>query len=354
MRWHFLNAFHLFFVVICLLGLSAPVALAVELDPSSAAGGKGSQTYRSSGSVAQTESLADLPAGKSQNRITILPGDRASFEAKIWTDRRVYEEGDPIRIYFRVTRDAYVYIFDTDTRRRSQQIFPNYYDEANFLRADVTYSIPLQNYRLRVNGPRGKETLDIVAVSERADFLERYESIEPEQPFPRPAHGKEGFLYHLDRENRRRALLRERQEIMDRRPRRDHDRPELREDAASGIWGEPSRKQEAESEAEREGKTVIVVGPSPYAEILLAQDRTVFDVRASYGYSTRQGRVRITTMPSGARVYVDGAYLGKSTLTVELSRGVHEVLVESECRIHGERPRLRRWVRQDGVDALPL
>ena len=102
---------------------------------------------------AEVETIPAEPVNPSG--VEIHPPQNGSLRATIWTDAYRYYEGDPVRVYFRTTQDAYVYIFDRDTEGQTRQLFPNYYDRENFVRGGVTYRIPDRNYGLRVSGPSG-------------------------------------------------------------------------------------------------------------------------------------------------------------------------------------------------------
>jgi hypothetical protein len=113
------------------------------------------------------------------------PGPYPSYrlEADIWTDRDSYYIGDSVRVNFEVSRDAYVYIFNTDARGVTTQIFPNYYDGDNFARGGVTYTIPARNYDLQATGPGGRESLEIYAVTDPGHFRDVFDTYSRNQPF---------------------------------------------------------------------------------------------------------------------------------------------------------------------------
>jgi len=106
------------------------------------------------------------------------------FDVEISTNRAVYEVGDRVRISFRANRDAYVYIFSTDARGRSRQIFPNFWDRDNFVRAGRTYTIPRSGYDLVAEPPFGNETISIVAVRSRSEIPDRFRTFSRNDPFP--------------------------------------------------------------------------------------------------------------------------------------------------------------------------
>lgn len=103
---------------------------------------------------------ADQP--KIELKVIINPNP--GFEAAIWVDRTNYMPGDTVAINYRVTQDAYVYVWDIDTEGNVRLLLPNIYESGNWAQGGRTYTIPSNNrYRLQVTGPYGTETLVIVA-----------------------------------------------------------------------------------------------------------------------------------------------------------------------------------------------
>ncbi len=90
------------------------------------------------------------------------------LEVDIWTDKddgSNYLEGDEITIYFRASRDAYVTIYDLDTRGNVNLLFPADPRDNNYIEGDVVYVIPDRgdDYALTLEGPPGWERIQIVA-----------------------------------------------------------------------------------------------------------------------------------------------------------------------------------------------
>ncbi|MBE3576556.1 MAG: DUF4384 domain-containing protein [Limnochordales bacterium] len=113
----------------------------------------------------------DQPATVTPQRIIIQPPAGGQLTARIWVDRASYAPGDPIVIHFSISKDAYVYILDLDTEGVQRLLLPNSYEGTNFFRAG-TYSIPRANYSLKVQGPPGTEYLQIVAATKPVKVLE--------------------------------------------------------------------------------------------------------------------------------------------------------------------------------------
>ena len=82
-------------------------------------------------------------------------------------DRRdgKYRHGDTLKLTVDTNKDAYIWVLDTGTSGKVHQIFPNRYDDDNFLRAGSPLTIPRPDstYHFAVNHPRGTELLTVIA-----------------------------------------------------------------------------------------------------------------------------------------------------------------------------------------------
>jgi len=261
-----------------------------------------------------------------------LPPTEYGFTADIWADQQVYTVGDLIRINFRVSRPCYVYIFDTDTRGVTHQIFPNYFDPENEVVPGRRYFIPDSTYRLRVTGPPGTEMLRIVAVRYRASLYEDQHQFTPQDPFPTYPEGSRGFLREYQRQEKGPAASATPKSEM--RTRRGDEQKSL----------SPSRKEVsgAEAGARRPESIRVEPNPSPPQTIVVepggeptydrdyAEAYTTFRVTDPYvQQAPTYGQLDIRSRPSGARVFVDGVFRGYTPVTVNyLPAGIHSVRVE--------------------------
>lgn len=254
------------------------------------------------------------------------------FDVDIWTDRRTYEIGDLVRVYFRVTRPAYVYIFNTDTRGVTHQLFPNYYDQDSYCTPGRRYYIPDDSYKLRVVGPPGTEELRIVAVRYRPTWFERRYRFSPGSPFPAYPEGAKGFLREYQRE--RGPAGGENDERMRSRSRDQQDRREMEKRSLDN-----SNRGRREVAAKR--PEAIVVEPNQPRAIVIEKPTPTYDREWAEAYTTVRvvdpsprlrpvyyGRLNVTSSPSGARIEVDGRYRGRTPETVEyLGEGTHRIEV---------------------------
>jgi len=93
-----------------------------------------------------------------------------SLRAKVWTDAgegAVLYPGESVRVFFRVSRDAFVKIYDVEPNGRVSVLFPSRYDDG-FVRGGVTVTLPDHRdpTRLVVRGRPGIERIVIVASNE--------------------------------------------------------------------------------------------------------------------------------------------------------------------------------------------
>ncbi|MBI5268035.1 MAG: DUF4384 domain-containing protein [candidate division Zixibacteria bacterium] len=93
------------------------------------------------------------------------------LDVQVWPNRDdgEYYAGDNIVLNFRANRDCFVAIYSVDSRGRVNLLFPSDPSDDNFITGGVTYKLPSGNdrYDLVVNGPNGRENIQMVASRER-------------------------------------------------------------------------------------------------------------------------------------------------------------------------------------------
>jgi len=104
----------------------------------------------------------------SERQLKIVPRPRNQISIDMWFDKPCgadYKQGEKIIINFRTDTDAYVTLYDIDTRGEVSILFPNREHPGNLVRGNTTYSIPNPDYSydLIVEGPEGIEYVDAVA-----------------------------------------------------------------------------------------------------------------------------------------------------------------------------------------------
>jgi len=93
---------------------------------------------------------------------------KGSLDIDVWTDRgngAIYHPGEDMKVYFRTNRDAFVVIYNVDTRGYVHLLYPYDYRDSRFVEGRSTYSIPSSrdDYDLIVDGPSGTERIVAIA-----------------------------------------------------------------------------------------------------------------------------------------------------------------------------------------------
>lgn len=229
------------------------------------------------------------PADVFDNVRIVPPPMGGNLQVRVRTDRARYHVGDKLNVTFGVNRDAYVFIFDTDSHGITHQIFPNYYDEQNFLRAGKTYFIPDRTYDLEVAPPSGNDTLTIVAVQNDYPFMDEWRTFSRHDPYPTSRDGAAALVRRLEQ-------FREEPSALELRP--------LRPAPRENLWAVDSTTYYV---MDRERV------PPPVYKV------------------PRFGWLEVDTYPSNARIYIDGHHYGRSPQVIErLEIGYHQVLLTKE------------------------
>jgi hypothetical protein len=100
------------------------------------------------------------------------------LDVQVWPNRddAEYYTGDNVVINFRANRDCFVAIYSIDSRGRVNLLFPNDPSDDNYITGGVTYKLPGNDdrYDLKIDGPSGREHLQIVASRERLEIPNWY------------------------------------------------------------------------------------------------------------------------------------------------------------------------------------
>lgn len=237
----------------------------------------------------RVRTIEKTPAPISENVRIEPPPTGGNLEVSIRADRPRYHVGDPVKIIFGVNRDAFVYIFNTDATGITRQIFPNYYDVHNFVRAGKTYYIPDRSYDMEATGPSGNESLTIVATTEDFPFLAEYKNFSRSDPYPASREGATALVRRIE-----------------------------------SFRVEPSAME------------IQPVRPAPKANWWASESTTFYvmdreRVPPPTYKVARYGSLDVDTYPSNARIYIDSDYYGRSSQVIErLEIGYHHILLEKE------------------------
>ena len=80
--------------------------------------------------------------------------------------------GTNIRLEMSANCECYLYVINIGTSGKTSILLPNEYDPTNHFRANETYCFPDPECGFEIEGPPGKETLQILAFSRKQENLE--------------------------------------------------------------------------------------------------------------------------------------------------------------------------------------
>jgi len=93
------------------------------------------------------------------------PTPSQDFKISVWVDNQsnTYNIGESITFFFRSTRDCYIHLLDIGTSGTVTMIYPNRFDQNNFIKAGVTYQLPRPNsFKFTAAGPAGTEMVKAI------------------------------------------------------------------------------------------------------------------------------------------------------------------------------------------------
>ncbi|MBX7245577.1 MAG: PEGA domain-containing protein [Candidatus Sumerlaeaceae bacterium] len=217
-----------------------------------------------------------------QSQRGLVAGDLPSFDAWVNMNARNYDVGERARVSFSVTEDAYVFIFVRDPRGEERQIFPNFYEQNNYVRRNERRTIPGGNYQLMVTGPPGPNVVTLVAVKRNQSWFGEYKRFSSSNPYP---------------------------------------------SISGGATALANRARTAESSGA--SKRGLVAGPIPAADNVATAsvEYRVYGGGGGGGY--RRGSLDVVTSPNGATVTLNGEYMGRTPLERDdLAAGTYRIKVE--------------------------
>lgn len=84
--------------------------------------------------------------------------------------------GTEIRLEIVIDSSCYLYVLNIGTSGSATMLLPNEYERNNFVHANQTYHFPGKNYGFKIQGPPGKEVVQVMAFSSQQDTLTDHSS----------------------------------------------------------------------------------------------------------------------------------------------------------------------------------
>ncbi len=94
---------------------------------------------------------------------------KSKMQIKIWTDRgkgAEYKKGENVRFFLKSNRDCYVYIWVRDSKGVVNLLFPNPSDTQNYIKANITHTIPSPSmglFAFPIQAPFGTDIITVKA-----------------------------------------------------------------------------------------------------------------------------------------------------------------------------------------------
>ena len=209
---------------------------------------------------------------KPSSKIAIRPVP--DFKIDVEVDKgcgESYTVGEDITIYFKSNKDCYLTLFEFSPGGRIRLLLPNRYRKDNFFKANREYAIPSASdkFRFEVTLPLGKEMIRAIATTSPWRFFSdeeilRYHNEHPDERYPVISSSEEGFATKFDEQ--------------------------------------------------------IKIVPQPNWAMASCFFYVISRVVPQYG------KIKATSTPSNAKVYLDGSYRGTTPLLISnVKVGEHDI-----------------------------
>ena len=98
---------------------------------------------------------------------TLLASSSAPLTVRLWTDKKVFKEGEKIVVFLEGNRDFYARVVDIMADGSVIQLLPNQFRRENFFRSGIVYQIPNHRrgdkFNLEVTPPFGTDKIVVYA-----------------------------------------------------------------------------------------------------------------------------------------------------------------------------------------------
>ncbi len=114
------------------------------------------------------------------DQFPVIPEDGSASEHSLSITTKLdradgnYRPGEELKLTVETTEDAYIWVFDVGTSGRVHQIFPNKYEEDNFVRAGQSVTLPNADaeYQYIASEPEGVELLTVIASRDKGSLTQ--------------------------------------------------------------------------------------------------------------------------------------------------------------------------------------
>ena len=129
--------------------------------------------------ISSFKKTGDIPVQVAELSMTAAPskenaGAPTMRGVRVWADQQVYRVGEKLQIHFQSDWDCYVFFYLEAADGQTSLLFPNQYDDNNFVQAGRAYTIPNPSYGfdLTIAPPLGVERIKVLATTDPATVKE--------------------------------------------------------------------------------------------------------------------------------------------------------------------------------------
>jgi hypothetical protein len=116
-----------------------------------------------------------------QRHITSLIAPQSDLKVTAWVDHddNTYQFGEDVILNVKTNQDAYITLLDIGTSGKIHIIFPNKYQQDNFLKAGQVVQVPSKNapFSIKVSAPAGKEVIKVIATTKAKALIEDSQTV---------------------------------------------------------------------------------------------------------------------------------------------------------------------------------
>ncbi len=282
----------------------------------------------------------------SPQSIVVNPKATPSFTVDVWVDKDPsgnatprYAIGENISISVKVSEQAYVYLFDIRSNGEIDQILPNNFDtqgQSNLLAAGQikTFPHPDAPYTFKVDGPAGLDKLFVVA-SKDPLAVTTLASFNNDPNFASSNLGQQGFAQTLSiivAPKPANSWVTDAVSFIVGNP------PTVPTYGTVSIQSTPSGAA-AYVDGQYVGNTPVRYGTTAGSHNITVKQAGYQDfsssvnvpgggtqaVVANLARIVQNGRLNLSSTPSGAQVFIDGSPAGNTPLAANLAAGRHTV-----------------------------
>jgi len=272
-----------------------------------------------------------------RDTLKIIINPQSSFEVDVWVDREggTYYVGEKLTVYFQSNKNCYLTLLDFTPEGEVHQIFPNKWEQDNYIRAGELRQIPAPHLYpyFEIGGPPGEEIIKAIATT--TDRRLTPGEVNYEEGFPLISKSGKNFAFELKvivkpippkqwAADTCYFYVAERKPITGRI--RVESEPTFANVYLDGRYEGRTNKTIPSVTPGRHTIKVTKTGYSEWSRTIYVRAGETVNLFAELKPYPLYGSIYVTSTPWNARVFIDGVEKGETPLTIEeVEIGWHEI-----------------------------